>query len=287
METEKEVDNIYGLALPPVEAHYTVYKLTDPDGKIYIGCTGQAVEKRWREGKGYAHDTPIGRAIEEIGWENYKKEILCERLMKEGAEKLERWFIAFYDSSDPSKGYNRFLGGLGKGVRMSEVSKAICRESKNRLYEQHPELKDRIRDTVTTLYRTDPDYRRRIGATSKEHWQDPVFREKVVASIRKKREDPEMSRKFSLRAKEFYEQHPESRERIRRQMREYLSKPENRAFAECDRRAKPVVCVETGEFYPSLTAAEKKTGHYGIHKACSGVQMTSGGCHWRYAEQEG
>ena len=32
------------------EAHYTVYKLTDPEGKIYIGVTGQTVEQRWRKG---------------------------------------------------------------------------------------------------------------------------------------------------------------------------------------------------------------------------------------------
>ena len=58
------------IEIPP-EAHYTVYKLTDPEGKIYIGCTGQTVEKRWREGKGYSRETPIRRAIDEFGWENF------------------------------------------------------------------------------------------------------------------------------------------------------------------------------------------------------------------------
>ena len=36
----------YSLPSPPPEAHYTVYKLTDPNGKVYIGCTGKPVEKR-------------------------------------------------------------------------------------------------------------------------------------------------------------------------------------------------------------------------------------------------
>ena len=45
------------------EAHYTVYNLTDPEGKIYIGCTGKSVEERWNGGRGYYRDTPIRRAM--------------------------------------------------------------------------------------------------------------------------------------------------------------------------------------------------------------------------------
>ena len=36
----------YSLPSAPPEAHYTVYKLTDPDGKVYIGCTGRSEERR-------------------------------------------------------------------------------------------------------------------------------------------------------------------------------------------------------------------------------------------------
>ena len=84
-------DNNCALPSPPPEAHYTVYKLTDPYGKVYIGCTGKPVEERWKKGRGYSKDTPIRRAIDEIGWENFRQEILCEHLIKAGAEKLERW----------------------------------------------------------------------------------------------------------------------------------------------------------------------------------------------------
>ena len=302
---EKNTDNyqvslvIDQLPSSPPEAHYTVYKLTDPDGKIYIGCTGKSVEERWKKGNGYRRKDPIGRAIKEIGWENFKTEILCENLIKAGAEKLERWFIAFYDSSDPQKGYNRFLGGLGKGAHMSEVTKKLARESKNRLYEDHPELKDKIRNTVNELYGRDPTYRERIGKgvlaayendptiklrlskISKELWQDPGYREKCSSARRAASEDPLLADRQSISRKQFYEEHPERREKIRKQMQEYLSKPENRKFVDCCSRAKPVICVETGEVYPSQLAAEKSTGYAGIHKACSGRQNTSGGYHWR------
>ena len=291
------------LALPSAapEAHYTGYKLTDPDGKVYIGCTGMPVEKRWNKGRGYSRGVPIRRAIDEIGWENFRHEILCERLIKEGAEKLERWFIAFYDSSDPEKGYNRFLGGLGKGAHMSKITKQLSRESKNRLYDEHPEIVDKIRDTVNNLFETDPTYRERVGAgvraayekdptikvrlseISKELWKDPDFRERCSSARRAANENPDLAEKQKAVQKRFYQEHPERKEVISRKMKEYLSKPGNRAFVESDSHAKPVICVETGEVYPSQKAAEKATGYCGIHKACKGQKYTCGGYHWKYA----
>ena len=306
MIIEENSDNNCELELPvpPAEAHYTVYKLTDPEGKIYIGCTGKTVEERWNRGQGYQKGTPIRNAIIEFGWENFKREILCEHLIREGAEKLERWFIAFYDSSDPQKGYNRFLGGLGKGAHMSEVTKKLARESKNRLYEEHPELKTRIRNTVNSLYENDPTYRERIGRSVlaayesdltykvrlsesvKKLWQDPDFRERCSSARREASADPGLAEKLSMIRKRGYKEHPERREEVRRNVREYLSKPENRAFIESDSHPKPVICIETGEVFPSQKAAERATGYSGIHKVCAGRQYTAGGYHWRYAVPE-
>ena len=291
----------YQLPSPPPEAHYTVYKLTDPEGKIYIGCTGKPVEERWKKGRGYSRDTPIRKAIVQFGWANFKKEILCEHLIKEGADKLERWFIAFYDSSDPEKGYNRFLGGLGKGAHMSKITRQLSRESKNRLYEEHPEVKARIRNTVNNLFANDPTYRERVSKgvlaayekdptikerlseISRELWQDPEYRERCSACRRAASENPDLAEKQRAVQKRFFQEHPERKEEISRKMKEYLSKPGNRAFVESDRHAKPVICVETGEYFPSQLAAEKATGYSGIHKACKGQKYTSGGYHWKYA----
>ena len=299
-----ETENNCKLPSPPEEALFTVYKLSDPEGKIYIGVTGKTVEERWNRGRGYPKKLPIRKAIDYYGWGSFKKEVLCEKMTREGAEKLERWFIAYYDSSDPEKGYNRFLGGLGKGARMSEITKELAREAKNKLYEEHPEVKERIRNTVNNLFASDPTYRKRVGEgvlkahekdptikvrlseISKEYWQNPEFRERCSSARRKASEDPELARRQSMIHKNLYDQHPERREEISRQMRVYLSEPENRAFLESDKHAKPVICVETGEYYPSQMAAEKATGYSGIHKACAGKQYTASGYHWRYASEE-
>ena len=138
----------------PPEAHYTVYRLTDPAGKIYIGCTGQTVKRRWRSGAGYKSNTPVGRAIRALGWNSIRKDILCEKLTKEGAEKLEKWFVEYYDSMNPEKGYNRIMGGARKGARASAEAKELNREIMLAYYRRHPEARRRIAMQVSEYLRS-------------------------------------------------------------------------------------------------------------------------------------
>ena len=177
----------------------------------------------------------------------------------------------------------------------------IWENTQNRLYDEHPEIVDKIRDTVNNLFETDPTYRARVGAgvraayekdptikvrlseISKELWKDPDFRERCTSARRAANENPDLAEKQKAVQKRFYQEHPERKEVISRKMKEYLSKPGNRAFVESDSHAKPVICVETGEVYPSQKAAEKATGYCGIHKACKGQKYTCGGYHWKYA----
>ena len=147
----------------PPEAHYTVYKLTGPTGKVYIGQTGEKPETRWR--KGYFHNSPMGRAVREYGLAAFKKEILCEKLTKESADKLEKWFVEYYDSMDPEKGYNGKEGGANRGAKMNEAGKERQSQAKIRLwsypgfakksqsvskrtYEERPELRERVREQM-------------------------------------------------------------------------------------------------------------------------------------------
>lgn len=289
---------------PPTDAHYTVYKLTDPAGLVYIGVTGQTVERRWRKGRGYPNKTPIRKAIMRYGWNQFRHEILCEKLTKDGAEKMEKWFIAYYRSDDPAKGYNRFLGGLGKGARMSDTTKKLASEAKMRLYAEHPEIREKIRQTVNHAFASDPTYRERVSRgvlaayerdpsirarlseISKELWTDPDYRERATEGRRRASEDPSLAERMSAAQKGNYRNYPERREKIRRQMQAYLSEPENRSFVRSCSRARPVICVETGDCYPSQQAAERAVGFQGIHKACLGYQRTCGEFHWKYASAD-
>ena len=240
----------YGIEIPE-GSHYTVYKLTAPDGKVYIGCTGQKVENRWKKGKGYHLCHPIRRAIDAFGWDAFGKKILCENLTKEGAETLEKWFVEYYDSTNEEKGYNRVTGGARKGSKMSESSKALDSAAKKKQYAENPELREVSRTTAN------------------RRWRDSAFVE------------------FSRHSKkQLFREQPERRKAVSDFMKEYLSHPENRAFVEAGGKAKPVMCIETGECYPSQSAAEKDCGFYNVHKVCSGKYATCGGYHWRYLTEE-
>lgn len=113
-----------------MDKRYTVYKLTCPNGKCYIGMTCREPEKRWENGRGYK-SVPFGKAILEFGWENIDKEILCVSNIKENAENKERYFISKYMSNNEMFGYNIESGGtLGK--TLSNKTKAKISETLKR-----------------------------------------------------------------------------------------------------------------------------------------------------------
>ncbi len=167
---------------------------------------------------------------------------------------------------------------------MSETAKEINRESKEIYYREHPEVIDKIRNSVTSLFENDPLYRERVRKGILAAYEnDLTLRHRISKGVQDLYENPEYVRKCSRTHKRYYEEHPEKKEEISRRMKEYLSKLENRAFVVSDTHAKPVICVETGEYFPSQNAAQKATGYGAIHRVCQGFQNTAGGYHWRYA----
>ena len=96
------------------EAHYTVYQILFPDGKRYIGYTGESLQSRLA--KGY-HPKQLRARIQLIGKKNIRMEPLCEKLTKEGAWLLEDKFIEYYRTRDPRYGYNCYTGGPQRGAK--------------------------------------------------------------------------------------------------------------------------------------------------------------------------
>lgn len=89
------------------EKPYTVYKLTLPNGKIYIGETGLLLSQRWGGGYGYKNiNKPLYNDIAAFGWENVEKEVLAKVDTAEEARALERQFILECDATNPERGYN-------------------------------------------------------------------------------------------------------------------------------------------------------------------------------------
>ena len=88
------------------ENNYLVYELSFPDGKKYYGRTYNT-DARWQRGYGYKTQK-VGKAIEEVGWENVQKRIIAENLTKENAQIIEHSLIKGTQSDVDLLGYNEY-----------------------------------------------------------------------------------------------------------------------------------------------------------------------------------
>lgn len=109
---------------------YSVYKLTAPNGKCYIGMTKQSVERRWNSGHAYQHNEHLQNAIAKYGWDNFSKEVLFKSASKTEAEKIERFLIAKYDSTNRLYGYNILHGGNVSDGHSEETKRKISESVK-------------------------------------------------------------------------------------------------------------------------------------------------------------
>ena len=50
-----------------METTYKLYVHVFPNGKRYVGITGQKVNRRWRDGRGYAQNIRMTNAINKYG----------------------------------------------------------------------------------------------------------------------------------------------------------------------------------------------------------------------------
>jgi len=116
----------------PTAKKYTVYQHTAPNGKIYIGITCQNVDKRWQRGRGYAKNDTFFSDICEIGWDNFKHEVIATGLTKEEACQKEKELIAKYKSNEEEHGYNKSTGGEknAAGVKRSEATRKAMSKAK-------------------------------------------------------------------------------------------------------------------------------------------------------------
>ena len=96
-----------------------IYKITNKNnGKIYIGQTSKTDDNYMGSGK------IIIKAIKKYGKEFFMKEIIDTGYEKEIINEKEKYWIAFYKSTDRNIGYNVSIGGNGGnlGIRLIKIS---------------------------------------------------------------------------------------------------------------------------------------------------------------------
>lgn len=106
-----------------------IYRLVSPSGKSYIGQTKQDLETRFKQHliawQGKKVRSKLYLAFDKYPPENWSKEILCECLTREEANKNEILYIRIYDTID--NGYNTAHGGsvINYGALSSEHKENI------------------------------------------------------------------------------------------------------------------------------------------------------------------
>lgn len=250
--------------------NYLVYKHTAPNGKVYIGVTGQTVEKRWKKGRGYCENPYFFKAIQKYGWDNFKHEILFHSLTKEEAEEIEINLIREYDSANHEKGYNIALGG--RTALHTEESKQKTSVSVTGFWAD-PANRARMSKAMAGVKRT-AESRKRIGEAQKKRFERVDERKRISERQKGSTRSEIAKARTSETLKAFY------------------AKPENKAAymkahegVNRKTHAKRVICIETGEIFEAVVDAEKKTNtdHRNIIAVCKGKRKRAGGYTWAYA----
>lgn len=100
-----------------INMKYQVYVHTFPNNKKYVGLTTlENINRRWRNGYGYRHQKVVYNAILKYGWYNISHQVFeCDTEAE--MKYLERYLIAYYNTTDRRYGYNISSGGeSGSGV---------------------------------------------------------------------------------------------------------------------------------------------------------------------------
>lgn len=118
----------------------TIYKLTSPSGKCYIGQTINEADRRrcFNNPNKYYSGHRMDNAIKKYGVSNFTYEVLVsierdsKESLREALDELEKFYIKKFNSY--KQGYNMTLGGSGsKGCFQTEESKRkISQKAKGR-----------------------------------------------------------------------------------------------------------------------------------------------------------
>lgn len=130
---------------------YCVYIHYFPNGKVYVGITGDSPHRRWKSGGyGYHAQRVIYNAIKKYGWENIKHEIVASNLTKEEACNFERILIEAFNSTNHNYGYNVDLGGTTSGRHSSETLQKMSNSMK-RMWNDGTYKRDFTKETLQKM----------------------------------------------------------------------------------------------------------------------------------------
>lgn len=239
------------------------------NGKVYIGQTCQNLNKRWQNGKGYEKCILFYNAIQKYGFDGFDHEILFEVETKEEADEKEIEMIAYYDSTNRSKGYNLTEGGGGtSGYHLTEERKRRISESQTgRLLTE--EWKQHISESIKG--EKAPWYGKTFSEEHRKRLSESHIGKPSAMGMLGKKQSEEAKRKISNA--NIGKHHSE---KSKEKMRQSALNSRGRLF----------FCVELNHVFDNLNEAHETTScpKSAIVLCCQGKQFQSKGYHWEYAD---
>ena len=205
----------------------TLYKLTSPSGKSYIGISSKTTEQRWAKHKEHAlgkrDNGALYAALRKYGCDNFKVEtlVICDKW--DYLCDLEVKAIVAYGTKSPN-GYNLTDGGEGvQGPRDAKAKAAISAAQKKRFenpeqralmaeYAAKSAAKSRerhaanridglapweVKEKASRVRNGSPEHRALISARTKEAMSTPEVKAKLGVAARARAADPEYLRKMA------------------------------------------------------------------------------------------
>lgn len=267
------------------DRRYTVYMHRNKlNGKVYIGITGIDPEKRWRRGNGYNTTRHFYSAVKKYGWDGFTHDILAEHLTAEEAGQMEIDLIRKYDSTNSERGYNCSTGGnYGFSGASHTVETRKTLSEKCRGWSHTEEAKRKISEAGKGRVFSE-ERRRHISESQKGRKLTEEHKHKL-SEAKKGKPGSSLGKHYSdAHKKKLSEAHKNSKiamETARRNIAHaHRSAPVNR---------KRVMCVETGEVWPSATEAAKHigVGQSSLSETCRMPGRTCKGYHWEYLDAGG
>lgn len=209
------------------------------NGKHYVGQTQSFYNrmKQYQQG----HGTPfIKNAINKYGLDNFSIDIL-EYCDIEHLDEREQYWIDYYESYNPSKGYNICkYASTTRGYKHTE-------EAKKKMSDKAKEKDMHLFGEANGMYGThhDEDWKKRQSEFMKEMWEDEGYRQYWT--------DKMSGKNNYFYGKHFYGE-------LNPRWGKHCSEESKQKAREHNPNSKAVICVETDEEFISLNQAAHSIG---------------------------
>lgn len=204
-----------------MEKKYKVYKRIAPDGRVYVGCTSQSLDKRAGvNGVGYQNNPSLWAAIQQYGWDSFRTEIVLETDNLDLAARTELQTIKECNSTESELGFNARLQTYITDPDFPDRLSTAIKEGMT------SEVKSQMSNSMKEYYRN-PENREFHKKRTLRVINKPEVRLKLIRANRVNLAKPEVKAKLRASLKRYWT--TERRQEQSQLSRERLALPEVRA----------------------------------------------------------